>query len=306
MKKAMLVLGLAGAISFAEFNKFEGAGARSLGMGGAFTAISDDASSLYYNPAGLVRIKEREEMYMYSSKLNKLTYQYVGFVWKNTGFSYLSQGGKLTKADNQLGKDASESIYGISYAKKINGKFSCGGSLKILYYDNERHPDSGFGFDIGMLYTPEIAEDLSFGLIARNLGAKINDEKIDPEIRGGVAIRLNPVGFLRGLRKSGINEAYNCSFKRASFFSEPFPLLLSLDLYNKEDNKDKKKLGYSIGGEYKTFDIFLLRLGLSDSDIGGGFGLDHDKWRLDYAYRYKGKDWIKPVDNHYVSLSMSF
>ena len=32
-------------------------GARPLGMGGAFTAISDDANALFYNPAGLANIK---------------------------------------------------------------------------------------------------------------------------------------------------------------------------------------------------------------------------------------------------------
>ena len=33
-------------------------GARPLGMGGAFTALSDDANALFYNPAGLANIKE--------------------------------------------------------------------------------------------------------------------------------------------------------------------------------------------------------------------------------------------------------
>ena len=36
-----------------------GAGARSMAMGGAFTALSDDASAPYYNPAGLAYLDEQ-------------------------------------------------------------------------------------------------------------------------------------------------------------------------------------------------------------------------------------------------------
>ena len=35
-------------------------GARPMGMGGAFTGVSDDENALFYNPAGLNRIKPGE------------------------------------------------------------------------------------------------------------------------------------------------------------------------------------------------------------------------------------------------------
>ncbi len=37
-----------------------GAGARAMGMGGAFTAVCDDATATFYNPAGLVQLKRPE------------------------------------------------------------------------------------------------------------------------------------------------------------------------------------------------------------------------------------------------------
>ncbi|MHB9030753.1 MAG: OmpP1/FadL family transporter [Candidatus Latescibacterota bacterium] len=37
-----------------------GVGARAMGMGGAYTAVSDDASAIYYNPAGLAQVRRFE------------------------------------------------------------------------------------------------------------------------------------------------------------------------------------------------------------------------------------------------------
>lgn len=50
----LLVLGLAGlpGLAFAQ-QPIETAGARALGMGGAFVAVADDASATFWNPAGL-------------------------------------------------------------------------------------------------------------------------------------------------------------------------------------------------------------------------------------------------------------
>jgi hypothetical protein len=37
-----------------------GVGARAMGMGGAYTAVSDDAAAIYYNPAGLAQMRRIE------------------------------------------------------------------------------------------------------------------------------------------------------------------------------------------------------------------------------------------------------
>ena len=43
-----------------------GPGARSLGMGSAFVSIADDASSLYWNPAGIVNVSRTEVQTYYA------------------------------------------------------------------------------------------------------------------------------------------------------------------------------------------------------------------------------------------------
>ena len=49
----VLLLSLAG-VAAAESRGF---GARALGMGGAFTAVADDATAAYWNPAGLSQVR---------------------------------------------------------------------------------------------------------------------------------------------------------------------------------------------------------------------------------------------------------
>lgn len=48
-----------------------GVGAKAMGMGGAFTAISDNSSALYYNPAGLGQLEHSQVFGSFSQQSNK-------------------------------------------------------------------------------------------------------------------------------------------------------------------------------------------------------------------------------------------
>lgn len=79
----------AAAAKFAGAFMENGTGARALGMGGAFVAVADDASTTFWNPAGLARLQQRELMLMHSERFGGLVNRdFVAFVTP-TGWSLL-------------------------------------------------------------------------------------------------------------------------------------------------------------------------------------------------------------------------
>jgi hypothetical protein len=78
----LLLAAPAGATKYAgEFLKIQ-LGARALGMGGAFTAVADDATAPYWNPAGMVYLPYHEVIPQHQEKFGSLAnHDYLGMVW---------------------------------------------------------------------------------------------------------------------------------------------------------------------------------------------------------------------------------
>lgn len=60
-----------------------GVGARAIGMGGAFAALADDATAMFWNPAGMTRMKKSEIMLM--TDRDPIRYTYKAIVLKPRG-----------------------------------------------------------------------------------------------------------------------------------------------------------------------------------------------------------------------------
>ena len=249
-----------------------GVGARSAALGEAFVAVADDATALFWNPAGTTRLSQRQAHLTHNKWLQGVNNNAASVIFPSSAGAF-GVGVMLNSVDEiERRVIASEEPLGtfsahdfsfiLSYARRIKQKLSAGISAKYINEKIYIHSASGFALDVGGRY-----EITDMGLVAavclQNFGftTKMNTENIQlpTTIRAGLAYRL-PVtlnnsswlvtaDFVHILEdKSHINVG-----------SEFFPLP-SLTL----------RIGYQTGYEEKT--------------ISAGAGVKINRFSIDYAY----------------------
>ncbi len=82
-----------------------GAGARALGMGGAFSAVASDASTIYWNPAGISGFEKRQLMLMHSEQFGDLINYNFGSYVNPTGLVSKEREGTWGIALAHMGAD---------------------------------------------------------------------------------------------------------------------------------------------------------------------------------------------------------
>lgn len=254
-----------------------GIGARPVGMGEAFTAISGDVNCLYWNPAGLAKIEGINLTFMHNRWFQEISSDYLATAFKikenSIGVSLaLNRVPDIEVRDKPTAEpigtfDAEDLVFTLGYAKSLGGKFDLGVSIKGLYQKIYTYEASGLGFDIGGIYV--LDDKFQFGTAILNLGPemKFEEEKFSLPL----------------IYKLG--AAYKTSEKRLNG-----NIILDLDLVKPRDSDLKLHSGI----EYNYDKILSLRIGYQsgydDKNFTFGLGLGYEKYKIDYAFVPFGSD----------------
>jgi hypothetical protein len=262
--------------------------ARGIAMAGAMTAVTDDANSIYWNPAGLAQVPRASASFMFADYVAGITYNTLAYAQRVNdssvlagGVRYLNGGtvpqtdingvsnGTFTPYDLVAEVGWGQSIYDMSDSQS---DVLMGVSGKVIHSSLGDATATGFAGDIGVLshlYTLERSYDLGF--VIQNVGV---GQKFD-QVRDTMPTRAQ----------------FGGAFK-------PVPaLLLSANVV--------APFGYNmygaVGGEYNAeFDRNLVgsaRVGFSSENYSSlgvssiptfGLGLKLNDFTFDYAFQPMG------------------
>ncbi len=192
-------------------------GARSVAMGGACTALADDADSILVNPAGLGMIKGHQvvataaALYMGLSDDSFISQNILGYAYKDNRIGTLGAAWKRLAADNLY----SENVLALSFARDFRlyrkkseedrkKNFSFGVALNFMNWDSAPTVGadgrvvedltgwSGFSFDIGFVIWP--SENIPVAVSLQNVNkpniasdSSMIEEELPTATRMGVA-----------------------------------------------------------------------------------------------------------------------
>lgn len=208
----VLICGLAHAQAVRKYsNEFMNIGvdAAALGMSNAVTASTSDVNSVYWNPAGLVHLQDKQVSVMHASYFaNIAQYDYAAFAMpiddrSAWGISVIRFGvddilNTTQLIDEQGNIDYnritlfSAADYGVtfSYARKLQVPgFQYGVNAKVIRRVIGKFANSwGFGIDVGLQFE---RDDWKFGLMLRDITTTYNvwaiDEKEFEKVQDAVA-----------------------------------------------------------------------------------------------------------------------
>jgi hypothetical protein len=325
----VLAFGLFTAVSVAQdapkySNEFlaVGVGARALGMGNAFSAVANDVTSGYWNPAGLLGVKgDLQVGAMHSEYFAGIAkYDYIGLAkpidsMSTIGFTFIRFGidnipntidlidpsGNIDY-DRITSFSSADHAFIVSYARKMKVPgLQVGGNVKVIYRRvGEFGKAWGFGLDAGATYQ---RDQWRFSAVARDVTGTFNawsytlDQRtLDVFEQTGNEFPQNSVEVTLPRLILGVAREFK--------FGEKFDFIASVDLENTFDGKRNtviKSNTFStdprVGVELGYAGVVYVRAGMSNmqyvTDLSDeqqftvqpniGLGLKIKSVSLDYA-----------------------
>jgi long-subunit fatty acid transport protein len=287
-----------------------GIGTRAVSMGGAFTAMYDDPTMLYWNPAAIARNRGVQTSFVHSNWLIDTRIAWAG-VTANFGeagaigasINLLTSGDMERTTEEQdegTGEFFSASFLSLqfTYSRALTDKFSVGATLKYNYERLYNVSASSVAVDLGVLFL--INSNFRLAATMSNYGSAMRLFGNDLLFGASSGTGLN--GENPGIPAQYLTDEWNIPLI--------FRIGIAADLINSKQNRltlaldgispNDNELHANLGMEYAWRELLYLRAGYNQLflefsetglTLGGGlrYNIGFCDLRVDYTYQYFGR-----------------
>jgi hypothetical protein len=282
-------------------------GGRALAMGGAFVATSNDATALYWNPAGLPKLQKAMVTLSHTQWIADIAFDYAGVTIPLSSADAIGLSVTSLNMDDMMVRTvfypegtgeyfgSSDLALSGSYGRSLTDRFSIGFTGKFVQQKLWHMSASAFAMDVGVLFTTQL-HDMRIGMSISNFGGKMHLEGIDTQVTHDISST-----------KAGNNDKI-IAHLQTDRWSMPlvFRVGAALDVVNRAQHRLTCEVDavhpsdnaeyVNLGAEYAFNNNIFLRGGykslfLDDSEEGLtlGAGLAYNmlstvSLRIDYAY----------------------
>lgn len=151
-----------------------GFGTRAMGMGGAFTAVADDESAFYWNPAGITQVK-------FASVMFGVGAQGEGFDFISDTIDNISDLERLNPSDFELGRGyLNLGLLGGITTRFVGVNFYSETSISVDHPELQTLDVAASSFNYGTVtIAAKIKEDIAIGLNLKQVIAGIGGSAVD-------------------------------------------------------------------------------------------------------------------------------
>lgn len=271
----------------AQFLKI-GVGARAMGLGGSFTALANDVSTLYWNPAGITNINGFSLAVTHTEWFADISHDFAGIVYPlsssdvialhvialNTGEQEVTT---VTQPEGTgIYYDVSDLAIGLSYARALTDRFSVGLTVKYIQQNLYNESASTFAIDLGT-YLRTGFHDLIIAMNMSNFGGNMQLDGRDlitiTDVNNQVSGNYNPDARLK-TEPWPLPLTFRVGVAM-NFVGGDDPIIasdqnrftLAVDGVHPNDNTEK----VNVGGEYAWNEMVFAR-------VGYRINYDVEKW----------------------------
>ncbi|MBS1517577.1 MAG: PorV/PorQ family protein [Bacteroidetes bacterium] len=252
-----------------------GTSARATGMGESFVAVSDDITSLHYNPSGLVAFKNNGFTASYTQWFVDTKLANFGGVYHFGGnnaiginvTSLQTEDMKVTTEYQPTGTGEffrfSDLSIGLSFARQMTEQFSFGATIKYVREDLGELKIQGILGDLATSYRTGLGTS-RFGIMISNFGGQLNPTGDVTLVNGNT---------VSSFQKFPPPTSFQLGFAMEPIMNKENRLTTSIQLNSPTDNAEN--LNFGLEYAYKEFLFFRggYKLNVDSENFSAGVGV---------------------------------